>query len=253
MPKQNIHTKLSVKDCNACSIHTLILIYPHNTFGKVIDFFSSGNQWGSTSFSAMTTHAIGPLDFSLNVCSAISETSKDNFLNTLGLYMLLNLASVTVTAAVHVIIWFSFYIIFISPVNNKNMFIVITGIALKWTHLPVGNCVVIYSHLRIHMLQVPAEAPAFEPLPQGHPLWHIPKIHPWVLLGEQTGGPEFYFSHHDTHKTGKWEVSHSRTWRPEEPTRGEERGAGRMGREKYSSFRTGNQCVSHWGLLLFFH
>lgn len=116
-----------------------------------------------------------------------------------------------------------------------------TEITVKWTHLPVGNCVVIYSHLGVHVFQVPAEAPAFQPLPQGHPLWHVPEIHPWVLLGEQTGDPEyflfFFFSHHDTHKTGKWEVSHSRTWRLEELTRGEERGQeGRKEKKKVFVF-----------------
>lgn len=39
--------KLSVKNCNACSIHTLILIYPRNTFGKLIDFCPPFSLWKS--------------------------------------------------------------------------------------------------------------------------------------------------------------------------------------------------------------
>lgn len=95
-----------------------------------------------------------------------------------------------------IILQYSILCFFNRPFNKK-MLVVITGTVLNWTHLPIGNCVVIYSHLRVHVLQVPTEASAFEPLPQGHPLRHIPEINPWVLLGTQI----FFFSWHSQNQS----------------------------------------------------
>lgn len=48
-------------------------------------------------------------------------------------------------------------------------------------YLSVSDGVIVDSHLRIDMLQVPAEAPAVHFLPQRYTLWHVPKIHSRVL------------------------------------------------------------------------
>lgn len=50
------------------------------------------------------------------------------------------------------------------------------------SHLPICDGVVVDAHLWVDILQVPAEAPTLQPLPQGHPLRHVPIVNPRVLV-----------------------------------------------------------------------
>lgn len=51
-------------------------------------------------------------------------------------------------------------------------------------YLSVREGVVVGPHLGVHVLQVPLEAAAFQPLAQGQPLGHVPEVHPGVLEAE---------------------------------------------------------------------
>lgn len=117
----------------------------------------------------------------------------------------------------------------------------------KWTHLPIGNSVVVDSHLRVHMLQVPAEAPAFELLPQGYPLRHVPKIHPWVLCGTDEKTHIYQPHRHSWNGKGQSLLWTDRTgpigW--EEQTRG-----GNTEGERYSFFPSRKPLCQSSGALI---
>lgn len=49
------------------------------------------------------------------------------------------------------------------------------------SHLSICDGVVVDAHLWVDVFQVPAEAPALQPLPQGQALGDIPEIYPRVL------------------------------------------------------------------------
>lgn len=61
------------------------------------------------------------------------------------------------------------------------------GDAGRRRYLSVREGVVVGPHLGVHVLQVPLEAAALQPLAQGPPLGHVPKVHPWVLPGGEGG------------------------------------------------------------------
>ena len=44
-------------------------------------------------------------------------------------------------------------------------------------YLSVREGVVVRPHLRVHVVQVPLEAAALQPLAQGQPLGHVPEVH----------------------------------------------------------------------------
>lgn len=57
----------------------------------------------------------------------------------------------------------------------------VVGPSRRRRYLSVREGVVVGPHLWVHVLQVPLEAAAFQPLAQGQPLRHVPEVHPWVL------------------------------------------------------------------------
>lgn len=54
---------------------------------------------------------------------------------------------------------------------------------MRRRYLSVREGVVVDPHFRVHVLQVPFKAAAFQPLAQGQPLRHVPEVHSWVLWG----------------------------------------------------------------------
>ena len=54
-------------------------------------------------------------------------------------------------------------------------------------YLSVREGVVVRPHLRVHVVQVPLEAAALQPLAQGQTLGHVPEVHTRVLQGRKRG------------------------------------------------------------------